>query len=288
MLLFPHSKINAGLQVLRKREDGFHDLSLSFIPLYGLNDILEILPAAEDSFEMYEFDGLPAVDNLVIRARDLLRKYADVPPCAIYLYKHIPAGAGLGGGSSDAAYTLRGLNDLFSLGFSKEQLQDCARLLGSDCAFFFEDGVRLASGRGDVFSPLPVRSRSANTYDVIVVKPPFSVSTAEAYRSVTPNANRVPLTELLQLPVEQWRGKVENDFENSLREKYPQIEEIKNALYQSGALYASLSGSGSAVYGIFTLSGDTSADGPTPLLTEIKDCPKLSASTIFPVMSVTF
>ncbi|MDR0763256.1 MAG: hypothetical protein LBF01_02015 [Bacteroidales bacterium] len=399
MIFFPHAKINIGLQVLRKRTDGFHDLSLSFIPLWDFNDIIEIIPAAEDSFEVCrfdlqaaecnsvqvdevrrcrldaqsaernsvqmdevrrcgldeqsaernnsqvneacscgfdeqsvernsvqmdeacscgfdeqsvernnsqvdeacscEFDVLSSNDNLVVQARDLLRKYANVPPCAIYLHKHIPTGAGLGGGSSDAAYTLLGLNEVFSLGFSTEQLQDYARLLGSDCAFFLEDGGRLASGKGDIFSPLPMRSQRANcataehdagtntdstagvkwfkgksaehladanadrtyacsgyadaadVYDVVVVKPPFSISTAEAYKSVTPDASRPSLAELLQLPLEQWCGKIENDFEKPLREKYPQIEEIKNELYKCGALYASLSGSGSAIYGIF-------------------------------------
>jgi 4-diphosphocytidyl-2-C-methyl-D-erythritol kinase len=139
-------------------------------------------------------------------------------------------------------------------------LQDYARLLGSDCAFFLENGARLAVGKGDIFSPLPLRrqftilksaEQPATTYGIVIIKPSFSISTAEAYKSVTPNAGRPSLEKLLQLPVEQWRGNIENDFEKSLHEKYPQIEEIKNELYGQGALYASLSGSGSAIYGIF-------------------------------------
>ncbi|MDR1974910.1 MAG: 4-(cytidine 5'-diphospho)-2-C-methyl-D-erythritol kinase [Bacteroidales bacterium] len=259
MIFFPHAKINVGLQVLRKRDDGFHDLSLSFVPLWDLTDILEIVPALDgvDFFEVIDFSewqgnsrsALSSVDNLVIRARNILREHTNVPPCKIYLHKHIPVGAGLGGGSSDAAYTLRGLNEVFSLGLDKQTLQEMCRELGSDCAFFLEDGARMASGRGDVFTSFP--SREFQEYDVIVIKPPFSISTSEAYRNVTPNSDRQPLEEILKLPIEQWRGKVENDFENSLRETYPQISEIKDELYKNGALYASLSGSGSAVYGIF-------------------------------------
>ncbi|MDR0618355.1 MAG: 4-(cytidine 5'-diphospho)-2-C-methyl-D-erythritol kinase [Bacteroidales bacterium] len=255
MIFFPHAKINIGLQVLRKREDGFHDLSLSFVPLWDLHDILEIIPAEKDSFKVINCSDMPALgsghtDNLVVKARDLLRRYADIPPCAIYLYKHIPIGAGLGGGSSDCAYTLHGLNKVFSLGFSIDELQNHVRLLGSDCAFFLENGKRIANGRGDYFTAFE-RCTPANIYDVVVIKPSFSISTAEAYESVIPDANRPSLTEFLRLPLEQWRNNIENDFEKFLREKYPQIEEIKNELYEKGALYASLSGSGSAIYGIF-------------------------------------
>jgi 4-diphosphocytidyl-2-C-methyl-D-erythritol kinase len=307
MLLFPHAKINIGLQVLRKRADGFHDLSLSFVPLFDLTDILEIVPAvdAKDSFELVDVatvnieetlnKNLEFSDNIVIQARDLLRQYTNVPPCKIYLHKHIPIGAGLGGGSSDAAYTLKGLNEIFNLGLSKEKLQELCRMLGSDCAFFLEDSARMASGRGDVFSDFPkqqfelsqseLSQSPKKVYDIVIIKPSFSISTAEAYKNVIPNSTRTELKELLKLPIEQWKDNIENDFEYSLKEKYPQISEIKNELYNSGAIYASLSGSGSAIYGIF--NSLTSQQITSPLSFLSKSLPKSSTSKILPLTGIS-
>lgn len=252
MLLFPPCKINIGLHILRKRPDGFHDLDLSFFEVPTFSDLLEIVPSERDAFR---FDGLeiggPAEDNLIWKAKRQLENTLGrkLPPCHISLFKKIPMGSGLGGGSSDAAYTLAGLNEVFSLGIPPDELSDIASLIGSDCAFFLQGKACIGKGRGEILEPIATCHRIELA--LLVVIPPVSVSTAAAYRDCRPCESRPPLEELLSRDLEEWKHLVENDFEKTLFPVYPVLSEIKDILYRNGALYASLSGSGSAMFGLF-------------------------------------
>lgn len=252
MLFFPPAKINIGLRILRKRQDGYHDLELSFFALPELCDILEITPSQEDVFLC---EGLPITgdpdNNLVVKARNLIDCHLSFkrPPCRIHLLKKIPMGSGLGGGSSDAMYTLSGLNHEFNLGFSQADLLRMAGSLGADCAFFAQKQACIGHGKGDKLESLQTGHRK--TYSIVVVVPDFSISTAQAYKDAQPKEGRIALKELLTRDIRHWKESVENDFEKTLAPVYPQIEQIKGQLYRKGALYASLSGSGSAVFGIF-------------------------------------
>lgn len=252
MLFFPPAKINIGLRILRKRADAYHDLELSFFHLHELCDVLEITPADKDVFLC---EGLPvegdADQNLVIKARNLIDQHTSFqrPPCCIHLLKKIPMGSGLGGGSSDATHTLIGLNKEFNLGFSAQQLQAMAATLGADCAFFAQKHACIGHGKGDELEAL--HEAHHRQMKIVVVKPDFAISTAEAYRNSVPQANRAPLKDLLAQDISTWKENIENDFEKTLAARYPQIAQIKQKLYDKGALYASLSGSGSAVFGLF-------------------------------------
>jgi len=248
MISFPNAKINLGLHVLNKREDGFHDIETIFYPI-PMHDSLEILPmSGEVSIKQYG-PPLPGGENLCIQAFDLLKEDYNLPAVDIHLLKHIPAGAGLGGGSSDAAHTLILLNDLFELGVSSDQLESMAAKLGSDCAFFIRNRPLFASGRGEVFNEI---SLDLSGYRVEVIRPDIHISTPEAYGMITPEENRPSLREIIQKPIMEWKDHLVNDFEKPIFEKYPEIRELKESFYDQGALYASMSGSGSAVYGIFS------------------------------------
>ncbi len=238
MIAFPPCKINLGLNVLRKRNDGYHDIETCFYPILW-TDILEVIPS--DKFE-FTVSGnvIPGDDNLCIKAYQLLKP----PPAKIHLHKIIPTGAGLGGGSSDAAWTLRLLNDVFLLGLSKDQLKSVASQIGSDCAFFIEDGPMIGSGRGEILSPANISMKGKF---IVIVKPEIHVSTAEAYAGIVPKESKLDLTKINSL---------KNDFEESVFKKHPLIQSIKQQLYNAGAEYASMSGSGSAVYGIFNSPPD--------------------------------
>ncbi len=248
MVVFPGCKINIGLSIIRRRDDGFHDLETVFYPV-PWTDILEIIPSAQDEFI---FDGnvidCPLTDNLCYKAYQLLKKDYALPPVALYLYKNIPSGAGLGGGSADAAYTLTTLNQLFSLELTEAALMQYAAKLGSDCAFFIRNRPVFATGRGEVFTETAI---DLSGYYLLIVKPEVHVSTAEAYSMITPKMPEKSLHELIKLPITQWKDGVVNDFEAPLFEKYPVLASIKDKIYQLGAVYASMSGSGSAVYGLF-------------------------------------
>ncbi len=251
MTIFPPAKINIGLLITGKRPDGFHDIETIFYPI-GLTDILDIVPSERKekiSFECsgIELDGNP-VDNLCCKAYHMLDKDFDLPPVSIRLNKRIPAGAGLGGGSSDAAHTLLALNELFSLNLSIDQLTTYASRLGSDCAFFLSEKPALGIGKGDQLQPV---SLSLAPYHLFLVKPPVSVSTAQAYASVTPRMPEDHLIDLVRLSAKEWKNWIINDFEQSVFAQYPEIEMIKQKLYDAGAIYASMSGSGSCVYGLF-------------------------------------
>jgi|SRR5574344_57983 4-diphosphocytidyl-2-C-methyl-D-erythritol kinase len=267
MIVYPNAKINLGLRVLNKRPDGFHNLETVFYPV-ALFDILEIVPLVGNRAgrgTLIQLYGIPLVgkaeDNLCIRAYNLLKRDFDLPPVGIYLHKNIPSGAGMGGGSSDAAFTLRALNELFSLNLSSEVLAGYAVQLGSDCAFFIYNRPMLGTGRGEILSPIEVRV--LKDYKIKMVFPPFFVSTADAYKGIVPRDRRSNITEgggddcrlalpeLLMRPVESWRNFVVNDFEETVFARRPELAVYKQQLYCSGALYASMSGSGSAMYGVF-------------------------------------
>ena len=249
MIVFPNAKINIGLNVVAKRADGYHDLETVFYPV-GICDIIEIVPAAaQDSFDCHPpLDGCPAADNLVMRAVESIRRDFDIPHLSIDLVKCIPSGAGLGGGSADATFTLRCLNEAFSLGMDDDQLEERAARLGADCPFFVRNSPVFATGTGNVFTPLPL---SLKGWHIVVVKPDIFVSTREAFSQVVPRPSSRPLAEDVLLPVEEWRHVIRNDFEPGVFAAHPRIGEIKEQLYAAGAAYASMSGSGSAVYGLF-------------------------------------
>lgn len=252
MLFFPPAKINIGLRILRRRADAYHDLELSFFPVAGLYDVLEITPAEQDSFVC---EGLPVSgppeENLVLKALQALDELypGKRPPCCIHLLKKIPMGSGLGGGSSDAAHTLMGLNRVFNLGIPDLKIREMAAGLGADCAFFTQGKACMGYGKGDELEQLPQTHNK--TCRILIVVPDFSISTAQAYKNSHPREGRVPLKTLLSENISNWRENIHNDFEDTLSPVFPQIEEIKRLLYRQGAFYASLSGSGSAVFGLF-------------------------------------
>ena len=320
MITNPNVKINFGLNVLRKREDGFHDLETLFVPYFGLHDTLEIIvgddysrtsatlfakygsvvPASQGSIKPEGVFGVETEDvtapkiaqgisedgklmitiaraegvdwdpmkDLCAKAYRMLSADFELPPIKIFLEKTSPVGAGLGGGSADAAFTLKMLNELCSLNLSQQQLADYASRLGSDCAFFIYNRPMIGEGRGeiltDLFSEQPhletlFRPQSDGNpsevlagYDLQVITPAgISVSTAEAYGGILPSVPDVPLREALALPVEEWDGALVNDFEITVFDKHPELAAIKRSLYESGAVYASMSGSGSALFAIY-------------------------------------
>lgn len=251
MVVFPNAKINLGLNILSRRPDGYHDISSVIYPV-GWTDILEIVPAKGGNTTLTvsgRHVDCPPESNLVMKAYRALNEIKSLPPVDIYLRKIIPDGAGLGGGSSDAAFTLSALNSLFSLRISKDRLAEIAGLLGADCPFFIYNTPMFAEGTGTTLSALPVPQVHGNT--ILIIKPDIHISTARAYSGVTPRHPKVPITEIIANDIELWKGNLVNDFEKSLKSDYPEFEEIKQSLYDHGAVYASLSGSGSAVYGIF-------------------------------------
>lgn len=250
MITFPNAKINIGLYITSRRPDGYHDIETLFYPI-ELNDILEIVPASGKDTTLsvtgINVDG-DTERNLVMRAYRLLQKQYDLPPVEIHLHKIIPFGAGLGGGSSDAAFTLRMLRDIFSLPLSDENLAHQAGRLGADCPFFLYNHPLIATGIGDCFSPIDFSLRGKH---IVLVKPPVSVSTNEAYAHVTTAQPVHPLREKLTSPVNEWRNNIVNDFEKSVFPLHPRIAAVKQQLYELGAVYASMSGSGSSVFGLF-------------------------------------
>jgi 4-diphosphocytidyl-2-C-methyl-D-erythritol kinase len=248
MLVFPNAKLNLGLYITGQRPDGFRNLESVFVPL-PWSDALEVLPAAETSLAL---TGIPIpgklATNLCLRAYELLKADFNLPAVQMHLHKLVPIGAGLGGGSGDAAFALRALNDLFKLGLSTDALQAYARRLGSDCAFFIRNQPVFAYEKGDVFEDIGLDLTGVACK---VVYPGLHISTAEAYSRVTARTPRHELRAALAQPLETWRDTVSNDFEEALTPIYPVLGKIKQALYAAGAAYASLSGSGSAVYGLF-------------------------------------
>lgn len=254
MLTFPNAKINLGLNITEKRPDGYHNLETVFYPV-PVEDALEIIPLPDTPrgtctlhLAGQEIAGT-LEDNLVARAYRMLDADFGLPAVDIHLLKHIPSGAGLGGGSSDAAFMLKMLNEQFGLGLTEDNLEAYATRLGADCAFFVRNRPTFAEGIGNIFSPLP--SFSLSGYRLLLVKPDVFVSTRDAFARIKPRRADASPKEIVRLPVEKWRGRLVNDFEESVFPQFPLIGEIKDEMYCLGAVYASMSGSGSSVFGLF-------------------------------------
>lgn len=254
MLTFPNAKINLGLNITEKRPDGYHNLETVFYPI-PVTDALEIIPAkttggtSKCTLHLYgqTVEGRPE-DNLVCKAYHLLDTDFDLPPTEVYLSKHIPSGAGLGGGSADAAFMLKMLNEVFELGITENELETYATRLGADCAFFIRNRPTFAQGIGNIFSPIEL---SLAGYRICLVKPDIFVSTREAFARITPRRTTTSPKDIIRLPVEEWKNYLANDFEESVFPQFPPIAEIKQEMYRLGAVYASMSGSGSSVFGLF-------------------------------------
>ena len=283
MITNPNVKINLGLNVLRKRDDGFHDLETLFVPYFGISDTLEIVAGddysrtsaaifgkyapemiaqgiSEDGRLMITIARREGVDwdplkDLTAKAYNILSEDFILPPVKIFLEKTSPVGAGLGGGSADAAFALKMLNELCSLGLDESGLAEYAARLGSDCAFFIYNRPMIGEGRGEILSELAADSVLAITsgnYDLQVLTPEgIAVSTKDAYGGIRPHIPEIPLREVLAMPVEKWDGILVNDFEETVFAKHPELAAIKRSLYESGAVYASMSGSGSALFALY-------------------------------------
>ena len=252
MITFPNAKINLGLNIIEKRPDGYHNLETVFYRV-PVEDALEvnILNESTQKFRLHQA-GLEiageAENNLVVKAYKLLDERFNLPPIDIHLFKHIPSGAGLGGGSSDAAYMLKLLNEKFNLELSDENLEEYAAKLGADCAFFIRNAPTYAEGIGNIFSPI---SLSLKGYQIVLVKPDIFVSTRDAFAQIKSHRQEIPLKEVIKQPIEEWKERMVNDFEESVFPQFPAIKEIKEKLYEAGAIYAAMTGSGSSVFGLF-------------------------------------
>lgn len=250
MIVFPNAKINLGLRITGKRADGYHNIESVFYPV-AMRDALELYPTKPAKTELI-FSGLPisggSSENLVYKAWKLLDELHGIGAVTLHLHKAIPMGAGLGGGSADGAFTLRLLNDYFALGLADEVLEGLALQLGSDCPFFIRNTAQLVTGRGEEMQPTAV---DLSGYWVALVNPCIHIGTAEAYAAVRPAQPDQPLENLLAQPLQEWQHAVVNDFEASVFPNHAELPAIKSALYEQGAVYASMTGSGSTLYGIF-------------------------------------
>ena len=278
MVLFPNCKINLGLNIIRKRSDGFHDIETVFYPI-RLHDALEIIPTEKNLQSsppdrvsragilniQYSHSGL-SIDsdesnNLCIKAFELLKKdFPRVASVKMHLHKTIPIGGGLGGGSSDAAFTLKMLDQKFNLGLTTKKLLDYALQLGSDGPFFIINKPCFASGRGEFLEPVKL---NLSAFKFVIVNPQIHVSTARAFSQTTLSLPLKPIKEIIQQPVETWRADLKNDFEEIIFKQYPEIKTIKEKLYEAGAVYSSMSGSGSTVYGIFKIEKEVKLNFPS-------------------------
>lgn len=252
MITFPNAKINLGLNIVEKRADGYHNLETIFYPI-NLQDALEV-KRLHDSTLPYDLRVMgnaiegPKESNLVVKAYELLAKDFNLPAVDIHLFKHIPTQAGLGGGSADCAFMIKVLNEKFKLGLDLDQMEAYAAKLGADCAFFIRNEPVFATGIGNIFEPIRV---SLSGHYLVLVKPDIAVPTRDAFALIKPRRPEVSLKESIKQPLATWKDTIKNDFEDSVFTKYPEIAAIKDKLYDMGAIYASMSGSGSAVYGIF-------------------------------------
>jgi 4-diphosphocytidyl-2-C-methyl-D-erythritol kinase len=257
MVVFPKAKINLGLRITEKRRDGYHDIETIFYPV-GLCDALEfVVSSAAGDKDILTVSGINTggipEDNLVVKAVNKLRVNHSFPYLKIHLHKAIPVGAGLGGGSSDAAYLLKAINKCFGLLINDQDLSSLALELGSDCPFFINEIPSFATGRGEIMEPVPP---ILTGYYFILLNPQVSINTGEAYRNCRPEHTSASLMKLICSPVSEWKELILNDFEEFAFNKYPLIGEIKNQMYKSGALFSLMSGSGSSVYGIFSEKPD--------------------------------
>lgn len=256
MIVFPNAKINIGINITGRRPDGYHNIETIFYPV-KIYDALEALPGKELSFQSSGL-GIPGrvEDNLCIKTYHLIKNDYELPPVTIYLNKRIPIGAGLGGGSADAAFFIKLIDQLFELGMATEQKLHYARQLGADCAFFIESKPVFAFEKGDRFEPVNL---DLSGYHIALVMPPAHVSTSEAYRGVKPAPVKLSLKELVSLPIHEWKHSIKNDFEESVFKNHAVIRGVKAAIYEAGAIYASMSGSGASVFGIFDKTPDLSS-----------------------------
>ncbi len=250
MLFFPNAKINIGLNVVQKRNDGFHNLETVFYPI-DLKDALEFVEA-ENKETTLKTTGIEIdsniKNNLCYKAYSLMAEGFDIPPLNIHLHKIIPLGAGLGGGSSDASFLIKEINKYFNLNINSAQLENLAAQIGSDCPFFIKNKPVFAYGRGEKFEEIAL---DLSDYYIYIIKPDVFVSTADAFSGITPKKPHQSVKDLINQPIDSWKDYIFNDFENTIFKKYPLLAEIKDSMYDMGAVYASMSGSGSAIYGIF-------------------------------------
>ena len=248
MIIFPQAKINLGLHVLYKRPDSYHELETCMvsIPLY---DILEIVPAQQFEFHQSGIEVRGELhSNLCVKAYEILKKHHSIPPVYMHLRKQIPMGAGLGGGSSDAAHVINCLNDLFGLNIPQARREELAASLGSDCPFFVEGTPKIAQGRGEVLAPI---SLDLKGYHLLLIYPNIHVSTAEAYSNVSFYSGDFSIREILAQPIEEWKFNLQNTFEKHIFEIHPRLKSLRDEMYEAGAIYSAMSGSGSTIFGIF-------------------------------------
>lgn len=250
MIVFPNAKINLGLNIVEKRSDGYHNIETLFYPI-GLSDVLEVIPNGVGKFDFSQSGiDLPAKagDNLVEKAIKLLSGKGMLPNLMVHLHKVIPFGAGLGGGSSDASFALKCINQLSNLNLSDDELKRLSVRIGADCPFFIDNKPSLATGIGDVLTPCEI---DLSGYFLVLIKPNVFVPTPEAYKYVVPNIPWESISQIIKSPVESWKDRLINDFESSVFKSYPEIGNVKEKLYYQGAIYASMSGSGASVFGLF-------------------------------------
>lgn len=257
MISFPNCKINLGLNVISKREDGYHEISSVMYPV-DIKDILEVIKSDKLIFTSSGLDIPGEVENnLCLKAYRILKREYNISPVHIHLYKNIPMGAGLGGGSADGAFTLKLINDLFDLNISIEELKKYASELGSDCAFFIENIPQIASGRGDILEPFNV---TLNDKTIVLINDGTHISTEEAYGNVTPKQPVTSIEEILNNPISDWKNTLTNDFEKGIFNNHPKLADYISKLYDSGAKYAAMTGSGSTIFGIFDEHPNLHAD----------------------------
>ena len=247
MIVYPNAKINLGLNILRKRKNGYHDISSVFYPVKECVDILEIV-----KFDTFEFVNsgikIPDGENICEKAWKLLHKDYRIGNVKIHLHKQIPIGSGLGGGSSDASFTLKALNELFGLNLTNLQLEKYSVMLGADCPFFIDNRPKLVQGIGEKMISIDL---DLSEFEIRLINPRIHISTEEAYSRVVPQIPELNVNEIIELPINDWKNILKNDFEDSVFLQHSLLEDIKNSLYKEGAIYASMSGSGSVIYGIF-------------------------------------
>lgn len=248
MLVFPNAKINVGLNIVAKRADGYHNLETIFYPVM-IKDVLEIIEARELTFTSSGLNIPGELEsNICIKAYRLLSQDFKLPPVHIHLHKNIPIGAGLGGGSADASFFLTLMNEKFNLNLTVRGMEQYASILGADCAFFIRNRPVFAFERGDHFEDVEL---DLSKYFIVLIMPDIHVSTSDAFKDIIPKPSDKSLRDLIGIDINEWRGKIRNDFEPGIIKRYPEIGNIRDSLYNSGAIYASMSGSGASVYGIF-------------------------------------
>lgn len=248
MIVFPNCKINLGLRILRKRADGFHDLDTAFFPV-PVTDALEIIPGGDTLTFTSSGINIDNTNNTCTKAYELLKKdFPQLPGAKMHLHKNIPIGAGLGGGSADGAFALQLLNNYFNLGLTAKQLIDYSLLIGSDCPFFILNKPCIASGRGEILEPVSIQLTG---YSIYLINPGIHINTGWAFSHITPSEQVTAVRDIISQPIEKWKEQLVNDFENPVFIQHPSVGAIKETLYNQGAVFAAMSGSGSTVFGIF-------------------------------------